>query len=166
MKPYILIVDDDPRELFTLSEVLRLRLHHARIEALTSPQAALALLPASDYDLIISDVIMPSMDGLTFLKQALTVRPDAVVVLVTAGAVEAEAEALVRGAFGFVTRPLDLNRFFAVVAQALQRASLVRRVREQNRKTLEGARPLSTSGPLVSARAEQDADGHIPAAMT
>jgi DNA-binding NtrC family response regulator len=166
MKPYVLLVDDDPRELFALSEVLRVRLHHARIEALTSLTAALALLSASDYDLIISDVIMPSMDGLTFLNQVLTVRPDAVVVLVTAGALEAEAEALVRGAFAFVTRPLDLNRFFAVVAQALQRASLVRRVREQNRKTLEGARPLSTSRPLVSARAVQDADGHTPAAMT
>jgi two-component system C4-dicarboxylate transport response regulator DctD len=166
MKPYILLVDDDPRELFALSEVLRVRLHHARIEALTSPTAALALLSASDYDIIISDVIMPSMDGLTFLKQALALRPDAVVVLVTAGALEAEEEALVRGAFAFMTRPLDLERFFAMVAEALQQASLVRRVREQNRKTLEGSRLLSTSGLGVFSRGEQDAEGHIPAAMT
>ena len=64
----ILIVDDDPALLRALPEALRLRMDGVEIETCDSAKRALQMIAARDYDVIVSDIKMPGMDGLALLE--------------------------------------------------------------------------------------------------
>jgi DNA-binding NtrC family response regulator len=129
-------VDDNAATLLALSEALRLHLPNAAVKATTSPTAALELVASHPYDVIITDIAMPELDGLTFLKETQRIRPGIVVVVMTARDLDADLESLCRGAFAFVTKPLDMNNFMTIISLGLQRASLVSRVRQANERSI------------------------------
>lgn len=137
MRPHILIVDDEPASLLALSEALRHRLPQVVVDTATTAAPALTLIADTDYDVIICDVIMPGMDGIALLKEAQRRRPETVVVMVTAGGSEREHQALYHGAYAFIEKPLEIDRLTSVIGLALQRANLLRRVTQENRKSLE-----------------------------
>jgi DNA-binding NtrC family response regulator len=129
-------VDDNAATLLALAEALRLHIPSATVESLSSATAALEKVTLNTYDVIITDIAMPEMDGLTFLKETQRIRPGSVVVVMTARDVDADLEALCRGAFAFVTKPLERDNFITVVGLGLQRASLVSRVRQANQRSV------------------------------
>jgi DNA-binding NtrC family response regulator len=122
LTPTILLIDDDPASLLALSEALRLRLGEVTVHTVDSAEDGLSLMSSTDYDVIISDVVMPSMNGLAFLKEARRRQPAVQVILITAGDIQLEQEALALGAHTFVAKPLDVDRFIPVVAGALEQA--------------------------------------------
>jgi DNA-binding NtrC family response regulator len=124
----ILLIDDDPASLLALSEALRLRLGDITVDTVDTAEDGLSLMSSTDYDVIISDVVMPSMNGIAFLKEARRRQPTVQVILITAGDTQLEHEALALGAHTFVAKPLDVDRFIPVVAGALAQA---RRDRER-----------------------------------
>jgi DNA-binding NtrC family response regulator len=131
LTPTILLIDDDPASLLALSEALRLRLGDITVDTADSAEDGLSLMASTEYDVIISDVVMPSMSGLGFLKEARRRQPAVQVILITAGEVQVEQEALTSGAHTFVAKPLDIDRFIPVVAHALEQARRERHRREQ-----------------------------------
>lgn len=73
-----------------------------------SAGTALAMLENSHYDIIITDIKMPGMDGLELLKRIKTIKKDAIVIIMTAfAAVDTAVQALKDGAFDYVTKPFD-----------------------------------------------------------
>jgi DNA-binding NtrC family response regulator len=122
----ILLIDDDPASLLALSEALRLRLGNVSVDTVDSAEDALVAMTKKDYHLIISDVIMPAMNGLAFLTEARRRQPHLQVILITAGDIQVEPEAMALGAHTFVAKPLDVDRFIPVVAAALEQAARVR----------------------------------------
>jgi len=150
LKPSILLVDDDAATVLALSEALRVHIPNATVEATSSATAAVGLVTSQIYDVIITDIAMPEMDGLTFLKETQQIRPGIVVVVMTARDVNADLEALCRGAFAFVTKPLEMDNFITIVGLGLQRASLVSRVRLANQRSvarLHGQDPKTAPVP-------------------
>jgi two-component system sensor histidine kinase/response regulator len=65
--PHILIVDDDTALLQALPHTLSLRISGVQVDTSASAQGALKLIQAQDYDVIVSDIKMPGMDGLALL---------------------------------------------------------------------------------------------------
>jgi DNA-binding NtrC family response regulator len=127
--PKILLVDDDPDTLQALQGLLRLRLPEAVIETSYRAESALVSVQSTDYDAIISDVRMPGMNGLAFLKEAKRVRPSTSVVIVTAHATQAiTAEAYSAGAYDLIHKPIDRDAFMLSILLAIQRTRLRRRV--------------------------------------
>jgi PAS domain S-box-containing protein len=146
MSTQILIVDDDACLLTALAETLRLHIGDLELETSESAMSALERVSQVDYDIIISDVRMPHMDGLTFMRQVFKVRPTTPTLLITGhGDHDLGVQALNAGAYAFIHKPIDRAYFIAWVKRALQLRELSREVEiktrllERHAKTLEQA---------------------------
>jgi two-component system response regulator GlrR len=111
--------------------VLRLRLqaNGYKVSCTLRPQEALEWVTSLKPDLMIADLRMAGMDGLTLLKEALTAAPELPVIILTAhGSIENAVEAVRQGAFGYVTKPYDDAQLLQEVRNALERGRLMREV--------------------------------------
>jgi two-component system, NtrC family, response regulator AtoC len=119
----VLIVDDEPN----LRKILAAQLSRDGYDVLTAEdgERGLALLREHHIDLVITDLKMPRVDGMTLLKRALEEEPELPVVMITAhGTIDTAVEALKRGAFDFVTKPFDKDEVRQIVAKALKTREL------------------------------------------
>lgn len=119
----ILVIDDEPGLRHTISLILREDGHD--VEAAPDGATALASLAASDASIIVCDVRMPSMDGLTFLDRYRAAAGRALVVMMSAyGDDEAAIEALRRGAYDYIAKPFRADQLQLVIRKAIERESL------------------------------------------
>jgi two-component system, NtrC family, response regulator AtoC len=119
----VLIVDDEPN----LRKILSAQLTRDGYDVLTAEdgEQGLHLLREHHIDLVITDLKMPKVDGMTLLKRALEIEAELPVVLITAhGTIDTAVEALKRGAFDFVTKPFDKDEVRQIVAKALKTREL------------------------------------------
>ena len=135
MKPRVLVVDDEPPQL----EILRLILGAEGYEVATaaSGRGALASLRRQGVDVVLTDLKMPDVSGIALLEQILREQPGACVVLTTAhGTIDSAVEAMRKGAFDYLTKPLDREVLLLAVSRAVERTRLVsenRALREELR---------------------------------
>ncbi len=126
-KPVVLIVEDEKNTREGLERALR---RHYHILLADSGERALHLLNESSVQVILSDLRLPGMDGLTLIKQALTHPSQPICVLLTAyGSIEVAVEAMKAGADDFLTKPVNLDQLELV----LQRALRARQLESDNR---------------------------------
>ncbi|MEZ5607840.1 MAG: sigma-54 dependent transcriptional regulator [Burkholderiaceae bacterium] len=120
----ILVVDDEP-DLCTLYELTLLREGHQVQTAGTLVQAR-QLLAEQSFDAVITDMRLPDGDGLGLLRYlAAGQRRERCIMITAYGSPENAVEALKSGAFDYLTKPVDLRQFRAVVQSALQAPELV-----------------------------------------
>ena len=125
MTPRIAVVDDEARMAQVLAMVLRRDGH--TVDVFTDPHACLAALAANPYDLLLTDLRMPQMDGVALLKAARTATPGLPVILITAHAtVQTAVEAMREGAFDYVKKPFENAECRALVKRALEMNRLAR----------------------------------------
>jgi len=125
----ILCVDDEP----DLLDTLRRMLARAGHEVLLAPsgEEALVALSRQRPDLVITDLMMPGVDGMQVLTRAVELYPDVPVVLITAYAtVQTAVEAIRRGAYDYLPKPFTHQQLLVVVDRALSQA----RLRDENRR--------------------------------
>jgi DNA-binding NtrC family response regulator len=91
-------------------------------------EAALIAIRTHDYDVVVSDLVLPGLDGIALLDECHHVRPDTPVVLISGyGNVQLAQLAAQRGAYAFLHKPVDPDAFFSVVNRAVVRAKMRRR---------------------------------------
>ena len=121
----ILIIDDDSVTLAALPELIRSRLPGTVIDTALTGEAALALLRTSPYQLILLNVHMSDIDGLTLLRQFRAEVAETPVIVMTANLTErVETEASQAGAYAFLPKPAFPDVVIAKVQAALQRTPL------------------------------------------
>ncbi|HSB72525.1 MAG TPA: hybrid sensor histidine kinase/response regulator [Candidatus Methylomirabilis sp.] len=121
----ILIVDDE--EGLQTSLVTSFAKEGYRTAGARSGAEALELLSQEAFDILLSDLVMPGMDGLTLMEQALRRAPDLVVILMTGGGtVESAVRALKGGAYDYILKPFTLGEIFHVAGRGLERLRLRR----------------------------------------
>lgn len=114
----ILVVDDEPSIRELLSKTLALAEYD--IDLAPDGRTAVDRLKIIPYDLLITDLRMPNMDGLAVIREARRLKPDIPVIIVTGYSTEASAiEAVNLGVSGYLTKPFRVPRVLAVVAKAL-----------------------------------------------
>lgn len=128
MTPRLLVVDDDPATRLALSEALRLHFSTATIDTASTAERALILMATADFDVVVSDVRMPGMNGLDFLRELTALRPETIVILVTGCEASLSADALEAGAYAFLEKPLRMETFIPLVRTALEHARCLRHV--------------------------------------
>ena len=117
-KPTILIADDEKNTREGLARALQ---RSYSVLLAEDGRRALELLEQQPVDVVLSDVRMPGMDGLTLLSRALARQPQPLVILLTAyGTVETAVEAMKRGAYDFLTKPVNLDQLDLKLKQALR----------------------------------------------
>ncbi len=137
MSGTILLVEDDD----SLREVLAFNLEDAgfEVEAVADGQTGLETFEQAHHDVVITDLRMPNVDGMELLTEIRERDPAAVVLVVTAyGNTERAVEAMRRGAFHYVEKPVNKKTLQAVVEKAVE----YRQLRRENReiKEVDGGR--------------------------
>ena len=130
-KPIILIVDDEKNAREGLARALQ---KTYEVVLADNGQRALEILENRPVDVLLSDVRMPAMDGLNLLQRALARTPQPLCIMLTAyGNIETAVEAMRRGAYDFMTKPINLDQLELV----LQRALRTRELEMENRQLHE-----------------------------
>ena len=125
-KASILIVDDEPDMLLLLKRSLEIDLNCC-IDTALSGNAALEILSQNHFDLVLTDIKMPEMDGLELLEHIMQDMPDLTVVMMTGhGTIESAVKAMQHGAYDFITKPFDLDALGIRLEKALERSTLIK----------------------------------------
>lgn len=104
--PRILLVDDDENLLRLMT--IRLQGEGYQVSTAEGGKEALKLLNTQTFDVVLSDLRMPGLDGLSLFEEIVALRRDVPVILMTAhGTIQDAVEATQRGVFGFLTKPID-----------------------------------------------------------
>jgi nitrogen regulation protein NR(I) len=122
-KKQVLIVDDEPN----LRKILAAQLSRDGYDVMTAEdgEQGLSMLREHHIDLVVTDLKMPKVDGMTLLREALREDPELPVVMITAhGTVDTAVEALKTGAFDYLTKPFDKDEVRQIVAKALKTRQL------------------------------------------
>ena len=116
--PRVLVVDDEASIRDLLSKTLALAEYD--VDLAFDGRAALERLRTTPYDLLITDLKMPGVDGLTVIREARRLKTDLPVIIITGFSTEASAiEAVNLGVSGYLTKPFRVPRVLAVAAKAL-----------------------------------------------
>ena len=129
----ILVVDDEPNYQIVLSELLR----DEGYEVFTadSGTAALPIVRDTDLDLVLSDMKMPGMDGIEFMRKIKEFNKELPVILITAFAeVEKAVEAMHLGAFTYLAKPFSNEQLLASIRKAIEHYGLVREIKRLRRE--------------------------------
>lgn len=119
MKYRILIVDDERDILTLLKRIITEKTEHD-VMAEPNPQKAVEIMEQEPFDLVITDLKMPKMDGIALLEEVKRIRPSAAVVIMTAYAtIETAVEATRKGAFDYITKPFRKERILLTIRRAL-----------------------------------------------
>jgi two-component system, OmpR family, phosphate regulon sensor histidine kinase PhoR len=139
----ILIVDDDTALLEALPDAIALRMNGIMIDTCETAPAALDKIRQTDYDVIVTDIKLPGMDGLELLDEIKLLRPGTPTVLITGhGERDLAVRALRGGAYDFVQKPLDRDYFVASLERAIHLRGLDRHVEHQRVELERHARVL------------------------
>jgi DNA-binding NtrC family response regulator len=123
-RPHVLVVDDHARARDAVADVLRAVDYE--VSTCASAIEALNRLPATPTDVVVTDLQMPGMDGLEFIREIERLRIDVQVLMITAHASVASAvEAMRHGAFDYLEKPFDAVKLERSVAQACERKQLI-----------------------------------------
>ncbi len=124
MKSKILIVDDE--KLMRMSLEDKLMKEGYDVTSLSSAVEGLEVLQSASFDAIITDLRLPRMDGVTFLKEVKKISPDTVVVIMTAyGSIENAVTAMKEGAYDYVTKPFSLEELIVKLQKALKHKNTI-----------------------------------------
>jgi DNA-binding NtrC family response regulator len=97
-----------------------------RVECAENAKRALTILESDQFDIILADIKMPGMDGLEMLRRIKSIKPDSIVIVMTAFAtVDTAVKALKDGAYDYVTKPFDPDDLTHLIRNATRQISLV-----------------------------------------
>ena len=148
----LLVIDDDPNTLASLSRAFRLAGHEVTV--CDNADRALSLLQTQSFDLVFSDVVMPSKDGLQFLEEFRATGANTPVVMISGQAhVQMAVRATKLGALDFLEKPLSTDKLLLTVSNALR----LRQLEQENRELRQrvGKQELVFTGEAMRRILEQ-----------
>jgi DNA-binding NtrC family response regulator len=123
----ILVVDDEPAEREGLARLVGQWGYE--VEIASSAEEALDLVESQHPAVVVTDLVLPEMDGLTLLQKLReTGRPPIVLLVTGHGTVETAVEAMRHGAFDYLTKPVDATRLQVLLEKSIEQESLSREV--------------------------------------
>src|SRR6516225_2994570 len=129
----VLVIDDNRSHAEVMAETLE-RVGYDCVVA-GSGSAGARQLEQGEFDVVLTDLKMPDVDGLTILRKARETQPDAEVVMITGhGDIKTAVEAIKQGAANYLTKPVDRDELRAIVEKASERLRLARANRELKRQ--------------------------------
>jgi DNA-binding NtrC family response regulator len=129
----ILVIDDEEAIRKALREILEYEKYE--VEEAKSGIEAIEKIEEQKYDIVLCDIKMPQMDGIETLEKIIEKKPDIPVIMITGhGTVETAVEALKKGAYDFIEKPLDMNRLLVSVRNASEKKILIKETKTLRRK--------------------------------
>ena len=124
MKANILVVDDERSIRDSLELVLKEEGYE--VQTATDGKQAMELLQNSDFDIMITDLKMPEVDGIQLTKHCLQIYPQTSVIIITAyGSLETAIEALRLGAYDYILKPFEFDDVLIKVQNLIKHKELI-----------------------------------------
>lgn len=147
----LLIVDDETAQMTALCKTLQLERYET--VGFSSANEALAALRTQSFDLVLTDMMMPEMDGITLLRTAFEIDSNLVGIMMTGhGTIGTAVEALKAGALDYILKPFKLSAVLPVLSRALS----VRQLRMENIQ-LRGAVSIYELSMAIAFSVDQEA---------
>jgi DNA-binding NtrC family response regulator len=122
--PKILVIDDERSIRNTLKDVLEYEKYE--VDLAEEGTAGIELFSQQQYDTVLCDIKMAKMDGIEVLQKLQEISSDVPVIMISGhGNIDTAVDAIKKGAFDFLEKPLDLNRLLITIRNALERGSLI-----------------------------------------
>ncbi len=129
----ILVIDDQQSIRKTLREILEYE--NFEIDEAEDGQKGLDMARKNAYDVILCDIKMPKLDGIEFLDKMMADGSDVPVIMISGhGNIDTAVEAIKKGAYDYIAKPIDLNRLLVSVRNAMEKKSLVVETKQLKKK--------------------------------
>lgn len=144
----ILVIDDEKSIRKTLREILEYEKY--QVDEAADGNEGLTMLQKEKYDVVLCDIKMPKMDGIEMLEKTMEVSADTCVVMISGhGTIETAVEAVKKGAFDFIAKPLDLNRLLVTIRNAMDKSTLVKETKVLKKKISKTFDMIGNSKAIV-----------------
>lgn len=129
----ILIIDDEKAIRRSMKEILEFEKYV--VEEAEDGVQGLAMVQKNVYDVILCDIKMPKLDGTELLHKVIELQlPVAIIMMSGHGSIETAVEAVKKGAYDYLPKPIDLNRLLVSIRNALEKTELVTETKTLKRK--------------------------------
>lgn len=146
--PVILVIDDEAAIRAALKDILEYEKYV--VDEAADGEQALELVRNNAYDVVLCDIKMPGMDGIEVLTRIQDLTDVPVVMISGHGTIDTAVEAIKKGAYDYIAKPLDLNRLLVTLRNALDKGSLVQETKKLKRKVI-GAWEMVGESPAMEA---------------
>lgn len=149
--PKVLIIDDER----AIRNVLREILEYEKMEVDDAEDGAIGLekLQTGAYDFAFCDIKMPKLDGIEVLEKAVQSGVEIPIVMISGhGTIETAVEAIKKGAYDFIPKPLDMNRTLITLRNALEKSNLVRETKVLKKKVAKGMEMVGSSPAIMQVK--------------
>ena len=120
----ILVIDDERAIRNTLKEVLEYEKHE--VDLAEDGHSGLEMFNSNSYDIVLCDIKMAKMDGIEVLQKIYETTSDVPVIMISGhGNIDTAVEAIKKGAYDFLEKPLDLNRLLITIRNATDKSTLI-----------------------------------------
>ena len=130
--PKILVIDDEKSIRNTLREILEYE--KFTVDEAVDGMEAVEKIKKDQFDVILCDIKMPKMDGIEVLDKAMELTDAPVIMISGHGTIETAVEAIKKGAFDYIAKPLDLNRLLVTIRNGLDRSNLITETKKLKRQ--------------------------------
>jgi DNA-binding NtrC family response regulator len=121
----VIIVDDESSSRAILKKIISDADYSVTLAS--SGEEALKKISASKYDIMLTDLNMPAMNGIELTEKALQLEPDMIVILITAyGSIRTAVEAIRLGAFDFLSKPVNKEELLLIINRGIEKVSLIK----------------------------------------
>ena len=147
----ILVIDDERSIRNTLKEILEFE--NFEVDVAEDGIEGLEKIEKTQFDVILCDIKMPRMDGIEVLEKIHVMDPDATVVMISGhGTIDTAVESIKKGAFDFISKPVDLNRLLITIRNATDKTKLVTETKALKRRVRKAYEMIGESAPLEGIR--------------
>ncbi len=147
----ILVIDDQKSIRNTLKEILEYEGNEVVLAE--TGTIGLELFDADKIDIVLCDIKMPEMDGIEVLQKLMEKCPEVPVIMISGhGNVDTAVDAIKKGAYDFIEKPLDLNRLLVTIRNAVERKDLVTETRVLRRKVTKTTEMVGQSAAIMAVK--------------
>lgn len=147
----ILVIDDQKSIRNTLKDILEYEGHEVIVAE--DGLDGLEKFNAGKFDVVLTDIKMPNMDGMEVLEKIISTGTDAPVIMISGhGNIDTAVEAIKKGAYDFIEKPLDLNRLLVTIRNAIERNNLVMETKVLKRKVSKAYDMIGESEAILKVK--------------
>lgn len=157
----ILIIDDERAIRNALREILEYE--NYQVDEAEDGISGLEMVSKENYDVILCDIKMPQMDGIEVLEGIMKNADTPVVMISGHGTIETAVEAIRKGAYDFISKPLDLNRLLITLRNAMDKSRLVTETKALKRKVSKQYEMIGESPAIMRIKEMIDKVAHTDA---
>jgi len=145
---HILVIDDERSIRNTLKEILEYE--KFTVDLAEHGVEGLDMYKKGSYDIVLCDIKMPEMDGLEVLEKIFQEEGDAQVIMISGhGNIDNAVDAIKKGAYDFIEKPLDLNRLLITIRNALDKSTLITETKVLKKKVDKGYQMVGESKAIL-----------------